>query len=54
MKGAVARLYGCWNEAAGIAERLTAVIGPDGIIRYAPHNPPLEARDYKEAVAAPG
>jgi len=25
-----------------------------GIIRYVTHNPPLEARDYKEAVAALG
>ena len=52
MKGEVARLYGCWNEAAGIAERLTAVIDKDGIIRYLTHNPPLQARDHKEAIAA--
>ena len=54
MKGDVARLYGCWNEQAGIAERLTVVIDKDGIIRYVRHNPPLEARDYHEAVAALG
>jgi peroxiredoxin len=52
MKGDVARLYGCWNEQAGIAERLTVVVDKDGIIRYVRHNPPLEARDYNEAVAA--
>jgi peroxiredoxin len=54
MKGDVARLYGCWNEQAGIAERLTVVVDKDGIIRYVRHNPPLEARDYNEAVAALG
>lgn len=54
MKGDVARLYGCWNEQAGIAERLTVVIDKDGVIRYVRHNPPLEARDYNEAVAALG
>lgn len=54
MKGDVARLYGCWNEQAGIAERLTVVIDKEGIIRYVRHNPPLEARDYNEAVAALG
>jgi peroxiredoxin len=54
MKGDVARFYGCWNEQAGIAERLTVVIDKDGIIRYVRHNPPLEARDYNEAVAALG
>ena len=52
MKGDVARLYGCWNEAAGIAERLTTVIDKDGIVRYVTHNPPLQARDHKEAIAA--
>lgn len=54
MKGEVAKLYGCWNEAAGIAERLTVVIDTDGVIRYVRHNPPLEARDHAEAAAALG
>jgi len=54
MKGEVARLYGCWNEQLGIAERLTAVIDGEGIIRYVTHNPPLQARDHKEAIAALG
>jgi peroxiredoxin len=54
MKGDVARLYGCWNEAAGIAERLTVVVDAGGVIRYVRHNPPLEARDHAEAVAALG
>ena len=51
-KGEVARLYGCWNEEHGIAERLTVVIDTAGVIRYVVHNPPLEARDHKEALAA--
>ena len=51
-KGEVARLYGCWNEEHGIAERLTVVIDAAGVIRYVVHNPPLEARDHKEALAA--
>lgn len=54
MKGEVARLYGCWNEAAAIAERLTVVIDKDGVIRYVEHNPPGEIRDDKKALAALG
>ncbi len=52
MKGEVARVYGCWNEQAGIAERLTVVIDEGGIIQYVVHKPALEARDHKEALAA--
>ena len=54
MKGEMARLYGCWNEELGIAERLTVVIDADGVVRYFVHNPPLEARDHREAIAALG
>ena len=54
MKGEVATLYGCWNEQLGIAERLTVVIDADGVVRYVVHNPPLEARDHREAIAALG
>ena len=54
MKGEVATLYGCWNAEIGIAERLTAVIDADGIIRYVTHNSPAEARDHAEAIAALG
>ncbi len=54
MKGEVARRYGCWNEELGIAERLTVVVDAEGIVRYLPHKPPLEARDHKEAIAALG
>jgi peroxiredoxin len=52
MKGQVAQLYGCWNEAAGIAERLTVVIDKDGTIRYVEHNGPGQIRDQKNALAA--
>ncbi len=52
MKGEVARLYGCWNEEMGVSERLTVVIDSDGRIRYLTHNPPSEARDHREAIAA--
>ncbi len=54
MKGEVATLYGCWNADLAIAERLTAVIDADGIIRYITHNSPAEARDHAEAIAALG
>ena len=52
MKGDVARLYGAWNEAVGLAERLTVVIGPDGKVRYVQHNGLAEKRDQKAAAAA--
>ena len=54
MKGEVATLYGCWNAEFAIAERLTAVIDAEGIIRYVTHNSPTEARDHAEAIAALG
>lgn len=52
MKGNVAKLYGCWNEAAAIAERLTVVIDKDGKITYVEHNGPAQIRDQKKALAA--
>jgi peroxiredoxin (alkyl hydroperoxide reductase subunit C) len=52
MKGDVARLYGCWNEAIGIAERLTVVIDRDGKISYVEHNGPAQIRDQKKALEA--
>ncbi|MBI2723751.1 MAG: redoxin domain-containing protein [Chloroflexi bacterium] len=52
MKGDVARLYGCWNEAAAMAERLTVVIDKDGKITYVEHNAPAQIRDQKKALAA--
>jgi peroxiredoxin (alkyl hydroperoxide reductase subunit C) len=52
MKGEVAKLYGCWLEAAGVAERMTVVIDKDGVIRYVIHNNAGQLRDHKEAIAA--
>ena len=54
MKGEVARVYGCWNEALGLAERLTVVVGADGLIRYLTRSEVLKPRDHKEALAALG
>jgi peroxiredoxin (alkyl hydroperoxide reductase subunit C) len=54
MKGTVATLYGCWNEAGGFADRLTVVIDKDGIITYVEHNGPAQMRDQKLALAALG
>jgi peroxiredoxin len=53
-KGEVARLYGCWNEDMSVAERLTAVIDKDGIIRYTTRSEMLQPRDHREALAAIG
>lgn len=54
MKGDVAKVYGCWNEAIGIADRLTVVIDKDGRITYVEHNGPAQIRDQKRALAALG
>ena len=54
MKGEVAQLYGCWNEALALAERLTVVIGADGVIRYVTRSEILKPRDHREALAALG
>jgi peroxiredoxin (alkyl hydroperoxide reductase subunit C) len=54
MKGDVAKLYGCWNEALGIADRLTVVIDAGGTITYVEHNNPVQLRDQKKALAALG
>ena len=52
MKGDVAKLYGAWNEAAGVAERVTVVVDSGGKVAYVQHNGFGEARDPKEAIAA--
>jgi peroxiredoxin (alkyl hydroperoxide reductase subunit C) len=54
MKGDVAKLYGAWNEALAIADRMTVVIDKDGKITYVEHNGPAEVRDQKKALAALG
>jgi peroxiredoxin len=52
MKGDVARLYGAWNEAVGLAERLTVVIDAKGVVEHVQHNGLAEARDQKATAAA--
>ena len=54
MKGDVAKQYGAWNEAIGIADRLTVVVDKDGKITYVEHNGPAQIRDQKKALAALG
>ncbi|WP_018683040.1 peroxiredoxin [Actinokineospora enzanensis] len=53
--GEVAKTYGVFNEAAGLANRGTFLIDTTGTVRYAEINQPGEARDqdaWKKAVAA--
>ncbi|MDO3701794.1 peroxiredoxin [Micromonospora sp. C28SCA-DRY-2] len=45
--GAVARAYGVFNETAGFADRGTFVIDKAGVVRFAEHNGPGEARDQQ-------
>jgi peroxiredoxin (alkyl hydroperoxide reductase subunit C) len=54
MMGRVAQLYGCWNEAIGIADRLTLVIDANGILTFVEHNGPGQIPDQKKALAALG
>ena len=52
--GEVAKLYGVFNEGAGLAVRGTFLIDTDGVVRFAEVNQPGEARDqeaWKKAVA---
>ena len=43
--GAVAQLYGVFNEDAGFANRGTFLVDRDGIVRFAEMNSPGEGRD---------
>lgn len=53
MSGDVARAYGTWSEEAGVAERLTVVIGPDGVVRHLQRTENRgQERDHSESVAA--
>ncbi|WBB78715.1 peroxiredoxin [Micromonospora sp. WMMD882] len=55
--GEVARSYGVFNEAMGIANRGTFVIDLDGIVRFAEMNSPRDPRDqeaWKRALAEVG
>lgn len=50
--GAVAKLYGVWNEHAGQADRGTFILDAEGIVRFAVHNSSNQARDEGAYVAA--
>jgi peroxiredoxin (alkyl hydroperoxide reductase subunit C) len=53
--GEVAKAYGVFNEAAGMANRGTFLIDTTGVVRFAEVNGPGEARDqsaWKKAIAA--
>ena len=53
--GAVAKTYGVFNEAAGLANRGTFLIDQSGVVRFAELNQPGEARDqdaWKKAIAS--
>jgi peroxiredoxin len=53
--GEVAKSYGVFNEAAGMANRGTFLIDTTGTVRFAEVNQPGEARDqsaWKKAIAA--
>lgn len=43
--GEVARAYGVFNEAVGVAERGTFILDRDGIVVYTDHNAIRDARD---------
>jgi mycoredoxin-dependent peroxiredoxin len=43
--GAVAQIYGIFNEHVGAAERATFIIDEEGVIRHAVHNGLSDARD---------
>jgi peroxiredoxin len=52
--GEVAKSYGVFTEAAGLANRGTFLIDKTGVVRFAEVNGPGEARDqeaWKKAVA---
>lgn len=46
--GAVARAYGVLDERAGTARRSSYVVDKAGLVSWAVHNPPGEARDLAE------
>lgn len=46
--GAVARLYGVFNEATGFANRGTFLVDKGGVVRFAEMNGPGEGRDADE------
>ena len=53
MNGAVAKEYGAWNDALGLAERLTVVVDKDGKVTYVTRSGAIGTpRDQMEALEA--
>jgi peroxiredoxin (alkyl hydroperoxide reductase subunit C) len=53
--GAVANMYGVFNDVTGFANRGTFLIDTDGVVRFAEMNEPGDGRDaaqWKAAIAA--
>lgn len=50
--GQVARAYGVFDEAKGVAQRGTFVIDGEGVIRWSVVNPSSQARDVTDYVKA--
>jgi peroxiredoxin (alkyl hydroperoxide reductase subunit C) len=53
--GAVAKLYGAFNDEVGFANRGTFLVDKDGVVRFAELNSPGEGRDaqaWRDAIAA--
>ncbi len=50
--GQVARAYGVFDEAKGVAQRGTFVIDREGVIRWSVVNPSSQARDVADYVKA--
>ena len=52
MNGAVAKQYGAWNDALGLAERVTVVIDKSGVVQHVEQSGLAQARDPKQALSA--
>jgi peroxiredoxin (alkyl hydroperoxide reductase subunit C) len=50
--GAVAQLYGVFNDTTGFANRGTFLADTDGIVQFAEMNGPGEGRDADQWLAA--
>jgi peroxiredoxin len=53
--GAVAKLFGVFNETTGFANRGTFLIDVEGVVRFAEENEPGQGRDpqaWRDAIAA--
>lgn len=50
-KGAVAKAYGLYLDAAGITDRATVIIDADGVVQHASSVSPAGSRDIEELAA---